>query len=386
MVWIVYGISILAVSGLIGRHLGKFGDTCTEMIGMMTGMTMGMLNGFVLGFAAAAATGSMFWGNALGITLGLTLGGWFGRGGALMGVMDGAMGGVMGGSMGAMLAVMVQFPEWGVGATAVLLAALYIAGMIALVVLIEQRAPQHAAQHRLAPLFARRAVPRTTTVGPAPAQAAGLVNYYEMLDIPVRAATATVAQAYSAYIADADSAARTLADQALATLSNPALRSRYDRELTLAAGRGECCPPPRRTAGGSLPLAALLALIMTGVLVLSGCDATPAATGNKATPALAQVGADGTQVLDMTVNGDTMSYQPESYQVRVGVPVRVTLRVVGRDPGCGRFVGLRDLGEHGIATPGEVTHFEFTPQKLGSFEINCSMHMMKPGQLIVTGQ
>ena len=47
-------------------------------------------------------------------------------------------------------------------------------------------------------------------------------------------------------------------------------------------------------------------------------------------------------------------------------------------------MGLRGLGEHGIATPGQVTPFEFTPQQAGTFEITCSMEMMQPGTLIVT--
>ena len=159
---------------------------------MMAGMTMGMLNGFVLGYAAAAATGSMFWGNVVGIRLGLTLGGYYGRGGRLMGVMDGAMGGLMGGSMGAMLAVMVAAPDGRRSATGALLGADLSRGLLALVVLTEQRAPQYAALHRLAPLFAR--------FGPAPqeddgeieesdALPDGLANYYELFDIPVRAST-----------------------------------------------------------------------------------------------------------------------------------------------------------------------------------------------------
>ena len=98
----------------------------------------------------------------------------------------------------------------------------------------------------------------------------------------------------------------------------------------------------------------------------------------------APVGADGVQTLDLVVNGTTMSYKPGVIQVKQGVPVRFNLSVEGRDPGCGRFVGLRGLGEHGIATPGEVTTLEFTPQQTGRFEINCIMNMMRPGYLLVT--
>ncbi|HMA35410.1 MAG TPA: hypothetical protein VKY74_13145 [Chloroflexia bacterium] len=248
MGWIGYAVVVLILSGIIGRHLGRFHEAYTEMTGMMAGMTMGMLNGFVLGYCAAAATNSMFWGNLFGILLGLTLGLYFGRGGGLMGIMDGAMGGVMGGSMGAMLAVMVRFPDEAFLATGVLLGAIYVAGMIGLVVLIEQQAPAHAHLHRLAPLFARVAptAPGDPLLQREP-DAPGLVNYYEMLDLPVQATTREIALAYRTYIVDADEPARALADVALATLCDSGTRARYDRELAVAAGRGECCPPPRRT-------------------------------------------------------------------------------------------------------------------------------------------
>lgn len=248
MGWLVYMVITLIVSAGIGRHLDRFHAASTEMTGMMAGMTMGMLNGFVLGYSAAAATASMFWGNLFGILLGLTLGLYFGRGGGLMGIMDGAMGGSMGGSMGAMLAVMVQFPAWGQAATAVLLGALYVAGMISLVVLIEQQAPAHTHLHRLAPLFTRRPAAAQASAFLVNADEPGLVNYYELLNLPVQATTREIAAAYRTYIATADARARTLADGALVTLCDAGTRTQYDQELALAAGRGECCPPPRRSA------------------------------------------------------------------------------------------------------------------------------------------
>jgi hypothetical protein len=247
MGWIVYAVIVLILSGIIGRHLGRFHEAYTEMTGMMAGMTMGMLNGFVLGYCAAAATNSMFWGNLFGILLGLTLGLYFGRGGGLMGIMDGAMGGVMGGAMGAMLAVMVRFPDEAFLATGVLLGAIYVAGMIGLVVLIEQQAPAHAHLHRLAPLFTRAPGGAGDPPLPREPDAPGLVNYYEMLDLPVQATTPAIARAYRLYITEADEPARAVADTALATLCDPASRARYDRDLAVAAGRGACCPPPRRS-------------------------------------------------------------------------------------------------------------------------------------------
>ncbi len=240
MIWLVFVFVVVAVSGLLGRHLGRFRDAYSEMTGMMAGMTMGMLNGFVLGYAVAALLDSMFWGNLFGVGLGLTLGIYFGRPGGLMGVMDGAMGGVMGGSMGAMLAVMVRFPEYGLVWTAVLLGVLYGAGMIGLVVLIEQSAPAHAHLHRLAPLFTGRTAPAAAAALLDDHSAPGLVNYYAVLDIPVKAGTAQIAAAYTTYVAATDPAGRALAQAALATLANATTRAAYDREL--AAG-----PAPGRT-------------------------------------------------------------------------------------------------------------------------------------------
>ncbi len=244
MFWIILVAVVLAISGLVGAHVGRFRDACTEMMGMMLGMTMGMLNGFILGYAIALATEpqGMFWGNLFGILLGLTLGATFGRGGGLMGVMDGAMGGVMGGSMGAMLGVMIEFPVWARTWTALLLGAIYLLGMGALVVLVEQRAPDYADLHRLAPLFAR-----FTPVGTDPPDAPDLINYYEMFDIPTGATPTEVAAAYELFVAETDAAGRAAAEDALATLLVRAERARYDRALAVAAGRGECCPPPRRT-------------------------------------------------------------------------------------------------------------------------------------------
>lgn len=444
MGWIAFLLLVLGISAVVGRHVGRFQDACTEMTGMMAGMTMGMLNGFVLGYAAAAATGNMFWGNVIGIGLGLTLGAYYGLGGGLMGVMDGAMGGLMGGSMGAMLAVMVAAPEWAQIATGGLLGLIYLAGMAGLIVLIEQRAPQYADLHRLAPLFARG--------GPGPDEddaefegtgspVDGPVNYYELFDIPVRASIDRIVAAYTAYVASADAGGKTLAQTALGTLTNPEARARYDRELALAAGLDECCPPPRRsTPATSRPPVAAAApatvihpqpaparpavrpqarpaaapapaskeasspafnwriavvvapiLVAAGFVVLTGNPfAAPSAAAGPGLSALqaqavtAPVGPDGVQTLDLVVNGTTMSYKPSVIQVKQGVPVRFNLSVEGRDPGCGRFVGLRGLGEHGIATPGQVTAFQFTPQQTGQFEINCSMNMMRPGYLIVT--
>ena len=49
---------------------------------------------------------------------------------------------------------------------------------------------------------------------------------------------------------------------------------------------------------------------------------------------------DGAQIFTLVVNGDTMSYKPNVFKVQQGRPIRFTLSVEGRDPGCGRWVGI----------------------------------------------
>ncbi len=235
MIWIIYIVVVLVVSVLIGLHLGRFRLAYTEMTGMMLGMTMGMLNGFLLGYAAAVLAESMFWGNLVGIVLGLGLGVYYGRAGGLMGVMDGGMGGVMGGSMGAMLAVMLTFPQWAQGWTAVLISAIYILGMMGLVALIEQSAPEHAALHRLLPMFTRAIAREAAEHGSTDhaSQIQRPVDYYTLLDVPVDASQEEISEAYFDTIdsfAGSDHEAARI-ERALAVLSDPAKRQSYDYRL-----------------------------------------------------------------------------------------------------------------------------------------------------------
>jgi len=104
----------------------------------------------------------------------------------------------------------------------------------------------------------------------------------------------------------------------------------------------------------------------------------------QAEAATVPVDTSGKQSANLVVNGTSMSYKPSVLKVKQGVPVHFDLTVEGRDPGCGRYVGLRGLGVHGIAAPGETTTMDFTPTTSGIFQINCNMQMMNPGYLIVT--
>lgn len=259
MGWFIYGAAVLAVSILVGLHLGRFREAYTEMTGMMAGMTMGMLNGFLMGFAAAAITNSMFWGNLFGIALGTALGAYYGRAGGLMGVMDGAMGGVMGGSMGAMLLVMLVWPPF-IMWTGVLLAVIYIAGMAGLVALIEKSAPEHAAFHRVLPMFARAvSIEVREEAGRATAGPAYFDDYYTFLGVGRDATRDEITNAYLEQLSIADEATVARAERALSTLTDPLRRRAYDTRLDGYIASGDCCPPPKRkstVAAQAAPVAA----------------------------------------------------------------------------------------------------------------------------------
>ena len=289
--WLLYFLVVLVASLAVGRHLGRFRESCTEMTGMMAGMTIGMLGGFALGYGMTAAAGrDLFLGNLTGVLLGAALGGWFGRTGGLMGIMDGSMGGVMGGSMGAMIAAMV-FPNWALNWTGVLFGGIYVVGCGALVALIESRSPEHEASHWLLPKLARiRSEPRSVQASgkarrpagpssavatpanstrtasvrvsaisaatPSTTPATPMQDYYALLGVPKDAGVERIEEAYLDLLAGADVAAAKRADRALATLSDPERRAMYDAALaeslkrqpepSAAEVRGDCCPPPKK--------------------------------------------------------------------------------------------------------------------------------------------
>ncbi|HKP53225.1 MAG TPA: cupredoxin domain-containing protein [Chloroflexia bacterium] len=263
--WIIFALCVLLISGVVGLHLGRFREAYTEMTGMMAGMTMGMLNGFLLGYAAGAGTISMFWGNLFGVLLGLMLGVYFGRAGGLMGILDGGMGGVMGGSMGAMLAVMVAFPPEAIYWTALLLAGIYLVGILGLVALMEQSAPEHAAMHRVLPMFTRAMSTEAAEEIDANRQAGAassslqITDYYAFLGISHSATAQEIGDAYLTRLASSDEADTERAELALATLTNPRKREIYDRRLEESRAtnsyneRGDCCPPPRRGLARQAP-------------------------------------------------------------------------------------------------------------------------------------
>lgn len=265
ILWIIYAALVLGIALVVGRYLGRFREAYTEMTGMMVGMTMGMLNGFLVGYAAAAFTASMFWGNLIGLPLGLLMGAWYGRAGGLMGVMDGGMGGAMGGSMGAMLAAMLAFPTWALNWTAVLLAVVYVPGMLGLVLLIEKSAPGHAAMHRLLPFFTRAVSAEVSeeleSRRPTTRPNLNITDYYAFLGVPPEADADTIAQAYLEKLATSGPVEVRTAEAAFATLTDPGRRRAYDTVLAgnsvpakvAPSGHGATAATPAATPTATVP-------------------------------------------------------------------------------------------------------------------------------------
>jgi plastocyanin domain-containing protein len=98
----------------------------------------------------------------------------------------------------------------------------------------------------------------------------------------------------------------------------------------------------------------------------------------------APVAADGTQTIGLAVNGNNMSYSPNVIKVKKGQPVTLNITHNDGGPDCNLYVGIEKLGVHVYADPGETTPMTFTPDRAGIFQLNCGMHMMNPGYIIVT--
>jgi len=430
----------------LGRFREAYTEMTGMMAGMTMGMINGFLLGYAAAAIAGSAGGatttvSLFWGNLFGILLGVTLGAYFGRVAGLMGIMDGSMGGLMGGSMGAMLAAMLAFPGWALYYTAILLLVAYVGSMLGLVALIEKSAPSHAALHVILPYFTPTLVPEAAELAPNQA-----IDHYKFLGIERGASEEQITAAYLVALDGASAEEIERAERALVILTDPVRRATYDRGLDIIADsiRPACCPPPRkkksvpagevnpalnapasaqtastprsvpaassrrsvpiqRRAAGPGPIigGGVAVLVILGLLSwfvagrVSGSAQINALTDSgRALPAglvqkiqaeavSAMQGSDGKQTVNFSINGDTRAYKPQYVRVKVGIPVHFNLKTEGKDPGCGRVVSIQALNARGVAIVGQTTSMEFTPMKPGIFQINCEMHMMDPGYIIV---
>ena len=87
---------------------------------------------------------------------------------------------------------------------------------------------------------------------------------------------------------------------------------------------------------------------------------------------------DGKQVLAMMVKA--VSYTPNYFKVKVGVPVRWEITSSG-EPGCDSGVVVSNILPSGSAylnpDQGQVTVAEFTPQNTGTYKFSCPMGMVR---------
>ncbi len=120
--------------------------------------------------------------------------------------------------------------------------------------------------------------------------------------------------------------------------------------------------------------AIVVSLLVSGYIILK--PKNPQGNQAQSISGLAPM-VDGKQVLAMTVKA--VSYNPNYFKVKVGVPVRWEITSSG-EPGC-------DSGQliaNGLIDPvylnpnqGQVTVKEFTPQAVGTYKFSCPMGMVR---------
>jgi plastocyanin domain-containing protein len=92
----------------------------------------------------------------------------------------------------------------------------------------------------------------------------------------------------------------------------------------------------------------------------------------------AAAGAEGLQVVDVTVKG---GYQPATIVAKAGQALR--LNFTRREPTpCGEEVVLPDFGKRAHLPQDRTVPIEVKPEKPGEYEFTCGMNMYK-GKLIV---
>jgi plastocyanin domain-containing protein len=111
-------------------------------------------------------------------------------------------------------------------------------------------------------------------------------------------------------------------------------------------------------------------------LMTPGSQPTPSTQSQTASSASNLV--DGKQLLQMTVKA--VSYSPNSFTVKAGVPVRWEITSSGQ-PGCdsGEIIAKDLLDGPVMLNPdqGQVTVKEFTPQNPGTYRFSCPMGMVR---------
>jgi plastocyanin domain-containing protein len=120
---------------------------------------------------------------------------------------------------------------------------------------------------------------------------------------------------------------------------------------------------------------AQIAVTMVGLLLIAGVAWFFFGEREKA---VAQVGAEGVQVLRVTVKG---GYAPDRLVVKRGRPVRIEFDRQ-ESSSCSDTVVFGDFGISRPLPAFRTTAVQFTPEKAGTYEFTCGMNMIR-GQLIV---
>lgn len=100
-------------------------------------------------------------------------------------------------------------------------------------------------------------------------------------------------------------------------------------------------------------------MLLAVMLIISACSSN--------TPS--QDVAD-TNIKTINVNSFRFGYEPSVIEVKLGEPVRLILTT--SDVAHGFYV--RELGIDETISPNKETIFEFTPSKLGEFDVSCDIY------------
>ena len=93
------------------------------------------------------------------------------------------------------------------------------------------------------------------------------------------------------------------------------------------------------------------------------------------------VGADGVQVISMNVVG--YNYQPSSFTIKKGIPVRWEINAA-KAAGCAHVLVAPAINVQKLLDGYNTNVVTFTPTKDGTISFTCSMGMTGPGKIIVT--
>ncbi len=81
-------------------------------------------------------------------------------------------------------------------------------------------------------------------------------------------------------------------------------------------------------------------------------------------------------VQEITITAESVQYNPSSFAVKKGVPVKLTIKA-DRSAGCTRSFVFPEFNIRSTIPTGGSQTFEFTPTKTGTFPFSCVMSMAR---------